>query len=421
MTRINFYLIIAIGIFLIPNSSDAQLGFFSDDHQRKIGARSVGMGGAVTALTNDATAVYWNPGALGLLQGISIVSGASVYQNWGSFKEEDDVRFFSSGRITPNPIKLNFNNVTFAAPINLDGYTRITPVLSYHEYTNYKGIKETWTIELADGRTTAEDVFEFDNTGGIYTISTGFGVNFGEHVGAGIVMNSLIGERNSTFKQSFNGSTVFENSFSSEFSGRSWMFGMKFSTLYEDEREDPQDYIEASGWEVGITALIPEWRKATITEDGIITDLYLNDPSQVRLGVAAYADGNIFSVDGMYSNYNKVTDTEFVNDSLGTNIGFAPGVEKAFIAIGYEAYGIWRAGFHYRSYTITDSENSQVWTPALSTGVTMKDYDNIFSFDIGAEFEFFNWKEVLTYNNNETLNYSGVTFRLFATARLYLY
>lgn len=33
-----------------------------------VGARALAMGGAFAAITNDATAVYWNPGTLGLLQ-----------------------------------------------------------------------------------------------------------------------------------------------------------------------------------------------------------------------------------------------------------------------------------------------------------------------------------------------------------------
>lgn len=71
-----FFLILLVSDFLCPYGHTA---FSSDDKGTSsaqflklgAGARAAGMGEAYSAICDDATAVYWNPGALGGIRGIS--------------------------------------------------------------------------------------------------------------------------------------------------------------------------------------------------------------------------------------------------------------------------------------------------------------------------------------------------------------
>lgn len=57
-------------------------GFQLNEH----GARALGMGGAFTAVANDASAIYWNGAGLSFLKGTNIVFGASFIAPSSSFR-----------------------------------------------------------------------------------------------------------------------------------------------------------------------------------------------------------------------------------------------------------------------------------------------------------------------------------------------
>jgi hypothetical protein len=76
--RIIVYALISMMVSLVycpfayPDEGDGgQAGAFL---RRSIGARATGMGGAFTAIANDATATYWNPSGLGQLRNAQIAA-----------------------------------------------------------------------------------------------------------------------------------------------------------------------------------------------------------------------------------------------------------------------------------------------------------------------------------------------------------
>ena len=57
-------------------------GFQINEH----GARAMGMGGAFTAVANDASAIYWNPAGLTQLTGTQLMLGTTLISPMSSFK-----------------------------------------------------------------------------------------------------------------------------------------------------------------------------------------------------------------------------------------------------------------------------------------------------------------------------------------------
>ena len=79
-------LLIAIICFSTAFASEDAAAFLDI----KVGARAAAMGGAYTALVNDATGVYWNPGALGLLNRFQLVNSVLNY-NIGNASAVDKI------------------------------------------------------------------------------------------------------------------------------------------------------------------------------------------------------------------------------------------------------------------------------------------------------------------------------------------
>src|ERR1700677_492588 len=72
----------AIGLTQTPSSynSPNPLPVFGLPNTYGIGPRAIGMGGAFTAIADDASAAYWNPAGLSQISSYEIsISGAPIY------------------------------------------------------------------------------------------------------------------------------------------------------------------------------------------------------------------------------------------------------------------------------------------------------------------------------------------------------
>ena len=67
-TRVLGYLFVGFVSWFSVQNLLAQSGGLKPEFQQAFGARGVGLGGACTAAPEDATAIFWNPGALDVLE-----------------------------------------------------------------------------------------------------------------------------------------------------------------------------------------------------------------------------------------------------------------------------------------------------------------------------------------------------------------
>ena len=94
-----FYIILLIG-GLFPGIILAG-GFQLNEH----GAKPMGLGGAFTAIVNDASAVYWNGAGLSYLEGTNLLLGAALIAPSTSFRG-----------VTPSIEKTNMKSQVFLPP-----------------------------------------------------------------------------------------------------------------------------------------------------------------------------------------------------------------------------------------------------------------------------------------------------------------
>ena len=74
------YLKLLVLLLSLTTSEESETALFEDAHPFLVGARAVGMGNAYTAVSDDATAGFWNPAGLTQSQGVKIF-GMNKFHN----------------------------------------------------------------------------------------------------------------------------------------------------------------------------------------------------------------------------------------------------------------------------------------------------------------------------------------------------
>ncbi len=90
--------IVTLATFSLALAANAA-GFYLDDH----GARAQGMGGAVTALVDDATAVFYNPAGIQQGKGLDVAVGDTLIIPSFSYKGLDGSSVTANSQVSPPP------------------------------------------------------------------------------------------------------------------------------------------------------------------------------------------------------------------------------------------------------------------------------------------------------------------------------
>ncbi len=176
MRKITIVVMIAL-VFVLPQA-DAQVEFnFSG-----AGCRAAAMGGAFVGLSDDATAIYWNPAGLAQLKRPEFsLMGSYVYQKLELLSDDatyDDVEFTMK-----HP---NFNFGTLVLPLNPSG-NNIVICAGAAEICD---IYEYFEVDVDDNDEL--DAIEETN-GGAYTLMLGGALEINKVLSVGLTVNRVFG------------------------------------------------------------------------------------------------------------------------------------------------------------------------------------------------------------------------------------
>jgi hypothetical protein len=405
--------------------SAQQLGYFHDYMPTHIGPRAHGLAGAYTALVDDANAVAWNPGALGMIRSTSLVSAMSFSYRIGSITSSVDNGIFFDAERSDVEGHFGVNNISLAIPINLfDQEVQLVPAFSYHHISNYRHSVENWNMKYSQGFDNIDYDIEFDHTGGRSAYSFGLGLNISDYLGLGVVYNLFTGERVESVNQSISLNTGFSESNSisntTVFGGGNLNFGIKASSSsFNDIKIMPGDgYTE--GVDFGLSLRLPHQSTRRIFDNNNSSDStkYLfNEPLMIRSGLAFRLPDMMMAFDFSYADFSKRRGMQLNQ----FNSGFSPGdgISLYSFSIGLEFENMYRVGIMVRNYQFKTNENLQEETFTLTGGFSIADDEN-FILDVSAALEFFSWDELEWGLYNDTFNFQGVTTSIMAGLRIFL-
>ncbi|MDR2426056.1 MAG: hypothetical protein LBD46_02580 [Endomicrobium sp.] len=201
--------------------------------KKGVGARALGMGGAFTSISNDTSAIYWNPAGLGQVQdySVTIMGSAGAPDEWPGQKDAIAAHNFiavslpiskftdtlRSSVFAVGLINSSMDNVTksdeegneygsFSAPQNAVYFSWGMPV--WESNTNlYVGLSFKYIMEkmegIAGGSASGYDI----DAGVLYNVFETF--NFGLFIGKGAVMKWDGGTDNAALTAKFGVSNTF--------------------------------------------------------------------------------------------------------------------------------------------------------------------------------------------------------------------
>lgn len=269
-------------------------GIFYDEMPTPIGARALGLGGAYTALVNDASATYWNPGALGLIEGLSITANWNVSTRFASIEADAASGVNVTTSVNGAVPYVGLNEISLAYPIELFDYdVRFVPAISYRQVSNYRFLKENWQMRYTASSETLDYEIEYDHSGGMNALSLGFGLSISEYLGLGLVYNIYTGSReenvNLDLSSNFGVNDQFSSTTATRFRGGGLVVGLKASTNpLDDAVYAPGDDYEL-GMDVGISLSLPHQRRQFSDFSNSFIDtitFFYNQPMLFQIGRA---------------------------------------------------------------------------------------------------------------------------------------
>jgi long-chain fatty acid transport protein len=164
-----------------------------------IGARAMGMGGAHIAAVMDGTALIYNPAALARVRRIELLTSLS-HQKFENLSDPNELGTPLSGAVnrSQNNTRLNGINLTVPYPTY-----RGSMVLAFG-LNRVKSFDKTFEIGYSQPEDPeAADVFGVEiETGSIYALSVGAGIDLSQNISIGGSLNYYFGSDNYTWQLS---------------------------------------------------------------------------------------------------------------------------------------------------------------------------------------------------------------------------
>jgi len=190
------------------------------------GARPAGMGGAFTALADDASASSFNPAGLALLlkpETSLVLDHRRTSNRHGAFfaVEHGDPEFFSASSSSFSSSDLNF--FSFTMPFEVAS-RNLSLQLSFHRLIDFTvdGRRDLFESPTAGGEPTAEFVQRIDQTGDVHTLSLTGAYQVTQRLSAGLSVSRWIGD---------------------------WDFATSIAeTPFDDEQASSLDFFQSNRW-----------------------------------------------------------------------------------------------------------------------------------------------------------------------------
>lgn len=187
----NPYLIVIVLLFTVCVPLSAVNQYYNNS-QFPIGERAAGMGGAYTALANDATALWYNPAGLGRIQKDSIVVSGSTYSYFNSSTDNlytfttDGSGSTSSIGMDESSFSVTANSLALTVKLSEKSSLGLGLFIPLHDVM----IGDINTRDLAIESGTASISFKNDLAlnGSYYIGMIGYGIRLNDTLSAGLAL-----------------------------------------------------------------------------------------------------------------------------------------------------------------------------------------------------------------------------------------
>ena len=422
-------------VCIIPFFGSTQIAMLKTDYMHQpVSARATGLGVSYLAVADDASAIYWNPGALGMMRHISIAGGVKFGGDIASLEESSNSTSITTEVDATNSPKFGLNHVSIAVPIPFNDYSDfyVVPAFSYHAASNNRSFHSNWDINY-DG-SAGRQIIDYNVKGGRNEMSMGLAVGLGEHFGVGFAYNVLMGNLSSvkSYENIMGGATVQKYDVRNDYSykGNSFTIGFKASTCEASDNVVEADVGYGSGVDFGVSMTLPSQRTNFRVVSGQNIPTYIQQPLRISAGLAGRLDEALLTFGVNYTDYSK----SYLSSATAPVINFANelniSADSLFfnsltaLSFGLEVNQTTRISINLRNYqyrvaSLDGGPPKQPWTFGLAGGWSIPLADYIL-LDITGQIEFFNLQDTLTGYNDIKFNYKGATLNLFSTLRITL-
>lgn len=258
-----------------------------------LGARALALGGAFTAIADDATAISWNPAGLATLEKRELLLVGNLRFVQPDPRFEDATFDFASVQVSRTASPITF--ASFVMPMRIGGFSVATGIAyrAMHDWTRAEELRTYYS----NGTESAAIKERHARTGGVYAFSPSVAVGVGRFLQVGATANVLTGQSDfqSTVTRSGSitspGTTVTRSS-AGDYRGTALEAGV----LVRPTR----------GTRVGLRAALPYSRTSTSTSGSTSSTTRLDIPMTFSAGFAVLpADGHVFAIDVRLEPWSK--------------------------------------------------------------------------------------------------------------------